>query len=589
MLKTWVRSAVGLLQESEQHPFATRRGLVDALVALPTGMPHEALQDIGDWYQSLDVPELPWDAQVAALIDLDEVAWKCTDDLWFRLHASSEGEDLFDRYRLALSNYTSAFSEQVARLLAAHAALPEPQTTQTAAALVLCGRAVMAMGSLKRARYLRRDRVPGEYWRRLYELFQFARRHGATAREIGLYRGDAPTTIVRELLRVLALDTAPLQNLTWRQMELVDATIRELRDRFVVRGQGNELAPYWVDLGSTTGPQRLRDSSPPAGAVALYFGPGTAYVEAVKLYKTAVGRRPIPEWLIMPLADGVDTEVELTEALDLTLRHWSRNPPTRQAERRPASGTLQVVNGFRQARRYIALDELARRGQSAEGVHSARPAEESAPRPPEPARASADTLRVTGESDLTERWELCDESESGLGAVVSGRPNWLRVGTLVGHRRDSEPPSAWDIAVIRRIGRDSRARPLAGMHRIPGRWELARFVSSETADDNPWVAQYEQSGCPVYDALADAGAARLITDNRRFAPGLIGILRRGKGELHIRLVELGGRGGDYEWWTYEPALADEWDAARVAAQAKHEQAKRLAAAQARTRRRRPPS
>ncbi|MEN9925632.1 MAG: hypothetical protein RL268_1758, partial [Pseudomonadota bacterium] len=67
--------------------------------------------------------------------------------------------------------------------------------------------------------------------------------------------------------------------------------------------------------------------------------------------------------------------------------------------------------------------ELARRGQSAEGVHSARPAEESGSPPPEPARASADTLRVTGESDLTERWELFDESESGLGAVVSGRPN----------------------------------------------------------------------------------------------------------------------------------------------------------------------
>jgi hypothetical protein len=59
--------------------------------------------------------------------------------------------------------------------------------------------------------------------------------------------------------------------------------------------------------------------------------------------------------------------------------------------------------------------------------------------------------------------------------------------------------------------------------------------------------------------------------------------------VHIRLVELGGRGGDCEWWTYEPALADEWDAARVAAQAKHEQAERLAAAQARSRRRRPPS
>jgi hypothetical protein len=64
----------------------------------------------------------------------------------------AEGEDLFDHYRLALSSYTSAFSEQVARVLAAHAAMKEPQTTRTAAALVLCGRAVMAMGSLKRAR-----------------------------------------------------------------------------------------------------------------------------------------------------------------------------------------------------------------------------------------------------------------------------------------------------------------------------------------------------------------------------------------------------------------------------------------------------
>ena len=550
----------------DQHLLGSPAAIRRFLEPLAKQSPTELLGELGSWLGddgrlSAELP--PADAR-RAIRALDEFSRPAIDALSAKLFASSE-EDVAEAPRVALTSY---YGHAIAayRMAIAHfppAAAINPQ--ERAELCLFVARTLRLLNERNRLGRFRYRVAGADHWAATHELYRTASTRSALNVSVSLYdEKDPATTIEAEYLHCMMFDVAPLDNMTPRQIEIVDRYLRHMAGSLVTRSTPEPATPFCVDLQSGQPAHRWHAglAIPEDG---FFVGPGQAWEEIVRVLNLLQQERP-PAWLAaVPCSRQVQAETLL-----LLRDHWSPQPPQRQAPRSPEQGMLLVVHGFGQARRMVAISSFVRSGRkissSSSYTERARAQQDYFGSVADAAlligKANIDPdanlspieiitkLEMTTSPEATDRWLLADSSSSGIGAIAPLHRSWLHVGALIGYRRDSAV--YWQLAVVRRLARNNEGKRLVGMQLLPG-IPVPVHVKSVNSADAAHV-KVDASDLADFDdgILLSTDAGTLIVEPSHVVGDIV-IIAGEKIRLLVRLAERLDGTGEFKLFRYEPA------------------------------------
>lgn len=558
----WLASK--LKQKDGAHPLGTETGLRDFLAGVPTTHPAHTLRELGDWLGDPErlAADISPPALRRAVRTLDEFAQEALAQVWSLLFTAAD-HGLAEDHWLAVSRYCGQAA------MGYRAALqhfpPEgsigAQERSELGLFALRATALLAtQNKLTRMRY----RVSGpEQWAALHEIYRLARNRGVAATTYPIYRGDRGSNVQAEYLRGLLFETAPLDNITPRQMEVVDLFLKATATQLLLREFHDERTPFFVDVQSAMAPLRWNPAAaaPPEGR---FFGAGSAYPE-LALAAAALQRGAPPAWL----AAAPGNRDEQSQVLLLLRDQWSKEPPRRRFRRATEAGELLVVHGFAQVRRMVAAAAYARSGRKMprftgldvrsriqrdyfgtvayadEATVEADGDEVQSP------REMLERLELAGDKDMMDHWQVADTSAKGLGAIAPHHKQWLRVGALTSYRREAS--IYWELAVIRRLSRSREGRRLVGLELLPG-VPIPVHVKAVTEGEADTLALTPVSLAEFNDGiLVSAEAGTLLLEPGRQKVGEHLLLAGDSLRLTVRLVERIEKAAEFEFFRYEAA------------------------------------
>ena len=550
----------------DQHLLGSPAAIRRFLEPLQQHSPTDLLGELGSWLgdDGRLSAELPAADARRAIRALDEFARPAIESLAAKLFASPD-EEVAEAPRVALTTY---FSQAIAayRMAIAHfppaGAINPQERAEICQFVARCLRLLSDRNRLGRFRY----RIAGtDHWAAAHELYRTASARSALTVSVTLYdEKEAATTIEAEYLHGLMLDVAPLDNMTPRQIEIVDRYLRHMAGSLVTRSVPDAATPFCVDLQSGQPPHRWHAgmAMPEEG---FFVGPGQAWEEIVLILNLLQQERP-PAWLAsVPCSRQVQAETLL-----LLRDHWSPQPPQRQAPRSPEQGLLLVVHGFGQARRMVAISSYVRSGRklsaSSSYTERARTQQDYFGTVADAAlligKANIDPdaklspieiiqkLEMTTSPDATDRWLLADSSSTGIGAIAPLHRSWLHVGALIGYRRDNAV--YWQLAVVRRLSRNSEGKRLVGLQLLPGIPAPVHVKAVNSADaahikvDASELADFDDG------ILLSTDAGTLIVEPSHVVGDIV-VIAGEKIRLLVRLAERLDGTGEFKLFRYEPA------------------------------------
>jgi len=561
----WLSSR--LRKDKDAHPFGTDKGIGESLASLPSNQPLVVLGEVGGWLA--DVEQLKSDLDPRALANavrrLDEHVREALREAWFRMLSDIAREGLREDAWLALSTYYDHAGQAYCVAIDALASGAKPADADKNALALLLLRALRALAERKKLLRMRYRYPDAAHWKRLHELFAFGRKLALNHLSLKAYAGEEAATPLAEYLCALALEVAPLENLSPQQIACADLLIRKHQKSLLFREEPGDTTPYCVDTAGETGPARS-----PAGQArpegARYFGTGSLAGHVFSLGRSAEQSGSVPEWLGETGCDKADL-LGLCKAI---VEHWSGEPPKRRHPRRQAEAMIKAVNGFAQARRMVAASSFARSGKKigyqsyAEmmSLHQAKFGHAGDASPPPPAAEAAQSpmdvlqqLELAGDRQLMEEWILLDISATGMGAVVPHHKKWLAIGVLVGFR--PEDSLDWRIGFLRRLGRNSQGKRQAGLEVLPGTPVSAQYRElGVTPQASPWLTVPEATGPTLLDAILVSRSQRtLLVERKRFLEGQpFRLVVDGEASFH-RFSRLLESGKDFDYVEFEDMAA----------------------------------
>lgn len=332
-------------------------------------------------------------------------------------------------------------------LLQQSAATPTLQPAAAAGA----ARGLHAARMLAKVHLLRYFGVPSMLWQMAYAVHANAEKAGCAAIPIRLNAAHmTSTTVTQELLRMLMLQSSAPAMMPPEHIEAADRVIEQLGGNFTLRPRGAADNPFCFDPASGNPPHRAPAEPPHPDAGIRYFGAGTGYDALDRLFKqleaprTNDSRAPRKD---LPL------HVQIW-AIRHLLAFWSEAPPYSPPVRQPATGNLQVVQGFGQVWQHLS--------QSGTGVTEL-------------------SLVEDGDSAVQapETWTLHDTGGNELGAEIPLRfADRARCGDVVGVTRQGGN-ECW-LGVIRSMQAEPGRSPHANifvMSRQPRALQLRPVIA----------------------------------------------------------------------------------------------------------------
>jgi hypothetical protein len=232
-------------------------------------------------------------------------------------------------------------------LLNQSAAAPALQAPAAAGA----ARGLHAARMLAKIYLVRYFSVPPKLWQLAYAVHGDAEKAGCATTPVRLHATQkTATTVTQELLRMLMLQTSSPEMMPPEQIEAADRVIEELGGDFTLRPRGAADNPFCFDPGSDRPPHRAPAQPPGPDSGIRYFGAGAGYGALDRLHKqlAAMGTADSK-------APGKDISLHVQ---DLAIKHlvafWGEAAPYSPPARKPAAGTLQVVQGYRQVWQHLS-------------------------------------------------------------------------------------------------------------------------------------------------------------------------------------------------------------------------------------------
>jgi hypothetical protein len=281
---------------------------------------------------------------------------------------------------------------------------------------VITVRALRATAARLKWSYLRYRRVEARHWGELANLYLLASGAGFGRKPLSLYKGARQDcSAEQEFLQALMLAIASPGSLLPEQVDIAERLIARFAPEFTLSARPAAALTHFIDLRSTTGPQRL----PPSREMpetALAFGCGGAAQQLKRLGAgLAEGTIGIGE---VGLGRGFEVEVVRATIRHLA-RYWSAAAPKRREERQRDATRITVMHGF----------------------------EEVAP------NLGGVALSYPFVSER-EQWIIENRSGTGFSAMVpSPHGRWVSVGSLVAFREEED--AIWTSGLVRRILREN--------------------------------------------------------------------------------------------------------------------------------------
>ncbi|MGH8642729.1 MAG: hypothetical protein ACRET6_13535 [Burkholderiales bacterium] len=212
-------------------------------------------------------------------------------------------------------------------------------------------RGLHAARTLAKIYLLRYFSVPPKLWRLAYAVHGDAEKAGCATTPVRLHAAQhTTTTVTQELLRMLMLQSSSPDMMPPEQIEAADRVIEQVGGDFTLRPRGAHDSPFCFDPGSDRPPHRAPAQPPGPDSGIRYFGAGAGYDALDRLHKQLAATRTADS-----KAPGKDISLDVQ---DLAIQHlaafWGKAAPYSPPARKPAAGTLQVVQGYGQVWQHLS-------------------------------------------------------------------------------------------------------------------------------------------------------------------------------------------------------------------------------------------
>ena len=296
---------------------------------------------------------------------------------------------------------TVALGASARILLTQSATTPSLQLLGAAGA----ARGIHACRMLAKVYLLRYFSVPPKLWQLAYAVHGDAEKAGCATTPVRMHATQkTSTTVTQELLRMLMLQSSSPEMMSPEHIEAADRVIEQLGGDFMLRPRGVADNPFYFDPASDQPPHRAPAQPPNPDTGIRYFGAGTGYDGLDRLYKQLAATT-----LADSKASGQEIPIHAQiSVIKQLLAFWAGAPPYSPPARKPATGSLQVVQGYGQIWQHLSQ-----------------------------IRSGVTELTLVEDGDVAaqapETWALHDAGGNELGADIPQRSSdRARCGDLVG-------------------------------------------------------------------------------------------------------------------------------------------------------------
>jgi hypothetical protein len=427
------------------HPLADAKHVKKVVSAFPAHDPWQMVEDVNYWLDSINATEgFKLDQRFALIDELDIVTRAAQEKLLTDYHSLSENDKIQEkRIWKTMADFW--------RLIAAGylACVVQAQDSKNISSGIKSRLPVMAARGLRALRHqmkwalVRYGLVRAEMWAEVARYYAFAETGGFSDKRMDIYEASRPTSVRDEFLRVQMLWASSPSGLSPVEQDVAERLITHLTPKFRFEMQQWNGCDYCFDLDGLRPPLRMMRSTP-VSASTRFFDASEARQAAQAMLSLVTSTGGMPAGVDL----GVGAEAVMAgKVLKHLLFNWAKDMPPRASERRKTAMTLHVVHGYQNVQGAVA-PELS------EGLDF------------------SDTL-------AHDTWVAEDVSAGGFGVIVpAGKGEWLKVGTLVGVRSETE--SLWSMGIVRRVKSDEHRQYHIGIQLI-SRTALLVYLRTLTA------------------------------------------------------------------------------------------------------------
>ena len=410
------------------HPLANAKEANEVFADLRGEEPLKALEEVTHWLESVTADEeIKPERRFEIIKRLDEVAQPHRIKVG-RDYGSLSRQSRFQEGKLwnakhdFWSRASAAYMDLIVRIERKDKGIEAMKTQSGLIAL----RALRAASRRLKWLYVRYGPVSPDIWATLAQAYQFAEVRKLNLIRATVYPGiPGDSTPEDEFMRAMLLAASAPDALTPPEMDVCERLIAHYAGRFRISPKPQPDSTYWIDLALPTQPLRL--ASPPAQLTPglRFFATAAVHTELLALLASLEQTNALPSGIDFGGSPDPRLVREVLKHLSL---NWAPKPPVRKSERKRMQTRLSVAHGF---------DHL---------IELTRASEVDFPL----------DLAVTE----TETWVVENISSGGFGATVPEvKGDWLKIGALLAVQPDGPPGIAgrWDIAIVRRLSRESSA------------------------------------------------------------------------------------------------------------------------------------
>ncbi|WP_410497984.1 hypothetical protein [Chitinibacter sp. S2-10] len=307
--------------------------------------------------------------------------------------------------------------------------------------------------------YFRFEKVPVKIWTVAHQLYRLSEIGGFDSNPFKLYQDSSAevSSCADEYIQMLMLNTLANNNLSVRQLELVDGWLEKWSKLIQIsRKYAPDHHHFCVNLQASFGAQKI--SNDLMGEPYRYWG----LTDIVNQVQEILGRL-LTGASFASLDLGPDARgpivTDLLKHLDVFWTMSMRNNQIKRSERTKVNKAIDIVYGLDRVCGYVKEDNdkfLKQGRESASqvdydeimdmrlyGFVSSRTRSKS---------AATNPYVVNRKQHDWHTWAVDNESEGGYGSILRFSENeWIRPNLLLGVRQSSS--ENWQLGVLRRIAR----------------------------------------------------------------------------------------------------------------------------------------
>lgn len=415
---------LGLFSSKPDHPLADAREAKRILAELAGHEPQGAVEEGGNWLESLAAAEgFKLSQRLELILQIDEAVAPqarrlCREYLAQGRVGRAQEQRLWEVNHGYWSQVVSAYANCMARyrLPEKEAELIKPQMP------LLHARLVHALAAQLKWSQFRYGPIQSEFWTTIGGIYLSAVDAKLAQKPLVLYPGAPETTIEAEYLKALVFQASSMDKLLPLEIEIAERFIAYFLPFFALIREVRPENVYWADAAKPLPPTRL--ARLPEVTPTLRFFNGTRALEAVQVTLEQIrAEHRVPPGI--PLGDQYEPTVVIPVLEHLALC-WAPKPPMRSHARHQIKSSLLVTHG---------LADIHRRLSGRQGREEA------------------------------ESWVVEDVSLGGMGATAPvARKDWIRIGELIAMQPDGG--DNWLLGIIRRYARSGAQQGAVGIETL---------------------------------------------------------------------------------------------------------------------------